>query len=319
MSKESKRDYKLIRQVDVGAWRTGWIAKDGEENLRLLVSVNRENFEEKGLSSQYQALVEDRMWAATPAELDKKYEEESKSFVRRMEKLVGLEHANISKLYDIERDERGHPTAVIEYWFGEPIATALWMSSIPLFVAHFKQVFEAVAFIHKMGLFVLNWKPRFILSDLMSGETKFTGIWGIHTRDDINERRLAINPMYAAPEVIMRGDIDERADLYSVAVIMAEIWNGRPVFWKSRDSHSVWHIQQDIKNEREPGVMLDWRDRAVPDELGQNFVMRLLKKDPNARGFENAREVINYIVDTWPETCGPAKDLYGKVMTTTRL
>lgn len=329
--KTSGKNWSLIRQIDVGTWKEGWIAKDDEGNVNLIVTVNRERY---GAADSIH-YAQERFWQDGDGfgrldvyktdHMDKRYKEESHSFVSRMEKFVGLKHANIAELVELGKDDKEHPTATMEYWTGEPIVTALQMAHMreSLFLAHFKQVFEGLAFIQRLGMLVLHWKPRMILSDLLGGTTKIVNIWDAHTPVEIREKKIDFNPLYAAPEVIKEEEVDERADLYSVAAIMLETWrgSGHPVFNDTRSGLKLYMILNGLEREKEFELMVHQLDSRgyASKELGDEFVLKLLKKNPADRGFKNAREVVNYIVDTWPDVLKPAKDLYGRVMTTMRL
>ena len=138
----------------------------------------------------------------------------------------------------------------------------------------------------------------------------------------MKEKKLDFNSLYAAPEVMISETADERTDLYSVAVMMLEAWRGGgPVYQNTRRNRNLGQVLDGMAEERDPESMTHQIDysHVAPSELSDGLVFKLLKKDPADRGFNDAQDVINYIYDTWPDVRKPAKDLYGKVMTTMRL
>lgn len=154
-------------------------------------------------------------------------------------------------------------------------------------------------------------------------------------------------PYYTAPEVISGRARDETSDLYSVGIMMWESWMGYNPFKRTRSGRKRYLIEDGLKIEKRdcmPGVLdtsiseyypKEWgempfdRENAgfehrsrrgiAPKELAEGLISKLVKQDPSERGFCKAREVVNYIVDTWPDTAKPVHELYGGVMTTMRV
>ena len=303
-------DWKLIKQIDVGSWKTGWIVTDNDRNVRLLVTVDKDRFcssNGPNFCEEARMLFNCKNKQSEARVIDAIYERETSAFTARMKKLVGVTHANLTHAYDFQFDEKNFPTAIMEYYIGEPIITALKRAPLPLFLAHFKQVFEALSFIHRQGMLVLHWKSKFILTDVVSGITKIVNVWSLHTKEEIDLRQIDFNPQYAAPETILGEPVSVKSDLYSVAMMMLESWGNDKYFnfTNSLQKKDVTEMRSDSK--------------VATPELGENFILNLLKKNPKDRGFESAKEVVNYIMETWPEVCKPAKDLYGKIKTTVRL
>jgi serine/threonine protein kinase len=111
------------------------------------------------------------------------------------------------------------------------------------------------------------------------------GIVKLLTGDDQKLTRAGLvfgTPRYMSPEQVSGGKIDERADLYSMGVVLFEMLTGAPPFDADQAGMLMrMHVLADVPplpDTIAPGV------RAV--------IMRLLEKSPNDR-FASAREVID--------------------------
>ena len=321
MSKsKDQTDWKIIQRIDVGVWKTGYLVTDALENLRLLVTVDKEQFGARD-SPSFISETLSGINVHKIADLDRIYNDESKLFLARMNALANKQHENLSQVFSIQSSEKGYPTAVMEYWEGEPVTGKLHHAPLSIYLAHFKQIFEALAFLHEHGMFVINWDPKFVTTNLIKGATKITSVWNIHTKDEVMSNKFHFNPLYAAPEVLLGKPPTEKSDLYSVAVMMLEAWRGgAPIFRETRSGRHMGLVEQGLQREEEPKAMFrEISHELAPAELGDDFVLNMLKKNPEERRFGNAFKLINYLVNTWPETAKPANELYGGIMTTVRV
>lgn len=291
MSAQASKNWKQIREVYVGSHRSGFLVKDDSGDLRLMVTLD-------AAGNGYE--IED--------------------FVSTLSGLVGLVHSNIARVYELTKDENGKQVAILEHAFGDEIVDILDGVSTLTFIAHFKQVFEALAFIHKLGLLHLHLSPRYVITDLVNGITKVVDCWHFHSRDNVSKGRFHFDPRYVAPEVVLNGRVDERSDLYSVGLLMLEAWGGGPNIFPFRtECRDKQSLRQRISEEKDPIYM--WKnahDYFSPPELGNELVLKLTKKNPDKRGFESAQAVVNYMTDIWPDIVKPANELYGRIMTTMR-
>lgn len=354
----TQTDWQMMCKIDVGDWKTGWLAKNNEGKERTLIVIDKDRF----------PVISDK-------EADEIYQQESKIFVEKMKNLVEIQgtdrdkkdFAGIPIVYSLCQNEKGYAMAEIEFIGGKPIKDALLGRDINLFMAHFKGLFEGLAYIHSKKMLVLDWNPRFILTDLGTGHTKILDIWKLRKKDNEPPNLNDLDWRYSSPEAFSSSVPDERSDLYSLALIMYETWCGlKHSFYNYSRSYSAAYgkMQNEFRREQYPDGKLrfdpifphhlDWfpmskemeRDATMatfykmmeeekeepdemrirgypvteaPDELKYGLVYPLLKKNPAERKFETAEQVIHYIEEKWPTTLKPADQIYAGTMTTVKI
>lgn len=103
-------------------------------------------------------------------------------------------------------------------------------------------------------------------------------------------------PQYMAPEQARaRREIDARADLFSLGVLLFELFAGRPP-WVAETEYAVVQVMLT----QPPGDLRELRPRIDKELVA--IVTRCLERDPNAR-FQSADEVLARL-DNWLETHG---------------
>lgn len=322
MNNEGVKNWKILRETNVGSWKRGFVVRDDEGNLGILVTIDRKNF---GKFHPYGTFEESLAQQWNDNDTDKRYQNEAVQ-LKNLEAFKGLSHMNVARVLDAAKDEEGQPVFVLEFFTGEKITDALHAAPLLTFISHFKQVFEGLSFIHKLGLLHLNLKAKYTLTDLVAGTTKIMNIWHIHSQENIKRQYITASLNYAAPEVLLiskNTTVDERADLFSVGAMMYEAWCGTLPYERVGIGNAAT-LRANIETEKEKTCVFYPLERQfadckkIPKEL-ESLILMLLKRKPEDRGFKNAREVVNYILDTWPEAAKPPKELYGHIMTTIRL
>jgi serine/threonine-protein kinase len=297
MSKEKMEDWKIVRETRIGGRRKASIVKREDGALKMLVTANDQ------------------------CPIDE-FDHTCQRLKRNSEMLLGLEHSGIAKIEKLTVDNNGRPVVIMDYFRGEPVSMALETADLPMMLAHFKQIVEGVAFIHDLGLLHLNLKTKYILTDFYHGQTKIISWWGLHTKEDIAARDIAYSLPYVAPEIILGGHIDFRADLYSLGAILYEIWAGY-LPYPNRGDVAGLKLTTQIEDEKEkdtPFLLYRKVGGDIADKPLHQLIADLLRKDPDKRPFKSARDVIDYLIKNWPEAARPAKELYGHtIMTTMRL
>lgn len=317
---ENKKDWQIIKQIDVGPWKSGYIVKDEAGELRLMVVVERGNFLDNG-GPNFQAEVE-FMQRNNPARLTNEYldefhKKESETFLMRMKKYAAISHPRLATIKEITKDEKDNPIAFLECFFGSSITKALKDVSPNAQLAHFRQLFEALDIIHKNEMLVVKWSPNYIRTNIMAGETKFMSLWQIHTKEEVEAGSYEFDPLYATKRVIMGEKPAEYDDLYAVGLMMLEVYEGKPIFQNYRKGKDIETIKKSIK-EGMDAICIN-KQILVPREYLQ-FVYRILGIGRYLdKPLKSAAEAVNIIADEFPEACKDAKELYAGVMTTMKL
>lgn len=257
---------------------------DGRYEIRELIGVG-------GMALVYRAYdsIDDRVVAIKILKDEYLGNEE---FIRRFKNeskaIAVLSHENIVKVYDVSFGDRIQ-YIVMEYVDGITLKEYIeqqkeikWKEAV-YFTA---QILKALQHAHDRGIVHRDIKPQNIML-LQDGTIKVTD-FGI-ARFSNNETRTmtdkAIGSVhYIAPEQA-RGDvIDEKADIYSVGVMLYEMLTGKLPF--EADNAVSVAIMQLQANPRPPHDI----NPSIPDGL-EEITMRAMQKEPSDR-YESAQEML---------------------------
>jgi eukaryotic-like serine/threonine-protein kinase len=205
-------------------------------------------------------------------------------FLREARSAGGLSHANIVTVFDVGQHE-GLPYLVMERLRGQSLEEYLEdggqletreVLSIAI------QLAGALKYAHERGVVHRDVKPSNIYFDPQSGLVKLVD-FGIAAITDA-ERSSAVRagdkivgtPRYMAPEQIQGHELDGRADLYSLGVVLYRLLAGSAPF----QAESMGSLIHQIVHRPPPA--LEPRDEYTPVDL-IGLVNRMLAKDPEAR------------------------------------
>ena len=96
-------------------------------------------------------------------------------------------------------------------------------------------------------------------------------------------------PYYMSPEQVLGRDVDHRADLYSLGVMLFELATGGVPFESGEVAYHHRHTPVPDPRSLRPDL---------PDSLAQ-LILRLLEKEPDAR-FQSASEVLDALTAIEP-------------------
>jgi eukaryotic-like serine/threonine-protein kinase len=222
--------YELIRELGRGGMGAVWLARRIEGLTRRQVALK---------------LPHPGLFNAELAE----------RIARERDILEGLSHPNIARLYDAGVSAAGQPYLALEYVEGIPVNAYCDSKRLGLRerIALFQQVLQAVQFAHTHLVIHRDLKPanilvteqgKVVLLDfgiaklLTSGATAETAL----TR--MTGRALTID--YASPEQIAGQPLTTASDVYSLGVILYELFCGERPYRLKRDS--VAALEQAILN-----------------------------------------------------------------------
>ena len=156
-------------------------------------------------------------------------------FQREARAAAGLSHPNVVRIYDVGRED-GLAWLVMELVEGPSLRDVL-AAREPLdasvVTAVGEQVARALAAAHERGLVHRDIKPANILvaSDGTVKVTDFGIAKALGTDETLTSTGTVMGTAaYVAPEQLETSDVDARADVYALGVVLYEALLGRPAF-----------------------------------------------------------------------------------------
>jgi len=263
--------FDVIRILGKGGMGTVYLARD--QRLDRLVAVKVLHAEDMG-------------------EADKRAR-----FMREARTAAAIRHPNVATIYEVGETPEGVPFIVMEYSEGETLSQR--MRRRPPEAAEFlsiaKQIAAGVAAAHECGIVHRDLKSANIMIE-PTGQVKILDFGlakALPTQlprlTDSSSRRLFGTLHYLAPEQVRGQPADERADLFSVGVILYQMATGQLPF----NADAPLMVLEKIRDsEPEPFVA---RDPAFPT-AATKIIGKLLKKEPHDR-YQTARDLLNDLAD----------------------
>jgi len=213
-------------------------------------------------------------------------------FVQEARSAVRLRSEHVSRILDVGRLENGAPYIVMEYLDGRSLAEELHDKgrfSMHRAVHYVLQACEAVAEAHALGMVHRDLKPdNLFLTSRVHGAALVKVLdFGIAKAANLGPSKTGASnthatamlgtPEYMAPEQMRSAkDVDARADIWSLGVVLYEFLTGRRPF----EGESPAEISAKVL--RDDPTPLDTYRLDVPVRLAA-AISRCLKKDPALR------------------------------------
>ncbi|MFN8550902.1 MAG: serine/threonine-protein kinase [Candidatus Obscuribacterales bacterium] len=210
-------------------------------------------------------------------------------FKREAQMLSIIEHPNIVELYDFGQTAGGEPFFAAEYLDGKTLATIIAeRRCLTVSEAHpiFSQVFSALAEAHSHGFIHRDIKPTNII--LVENQDQplvkildfsLAKLPPLAVEDRVTEDgMLRGTPAYMSPEQCQSMEVDNRSDIYSLAVVLFESLTGLRPF-SNKNSVITMHQQM---NDVPPTLMAVRPDLQFCEEL-EVLIAQCLSKKPEGR------------------------------------
>jgi serine/threonine-protein kinase len=248
--------YKFIEKIGKGAFGTVLLMEDTVVEERLILKFLNAN-----VSSD---------------------EEMMKRFVHELRYSRKITHKNVIRIYDFLYI-RGNYAISMEYFPSHTLGGEI-VNEKPVELKRAVKfgidIATGMSVAHQAGIVHRDLKPANVLID-NSGLLKIVdfGVAAAQSQTDTQLTKTGYvigSPKYMAPEQILGKKVDERADIYSLGVILYELFSGIPPY--SRGDHmSVMY--QHVQGKARPPIEIN---KALPAELS-NLVMKCMSLDKAKR------------------------------------
>ncbi len=151
-------------------------------------------------------------------------------FYKEFENAYHLDHTNIVRLLDKGKDSIGS-YFTMEYVDGRRLTKVIHKEKIKdeKFIKKLAtEILDALIYVHKKQIYHRDLKPDNILVTYKGDNIKILD-FGLAAADSFDDNLVKVGtPRYAAPEQMVKGNtVDQRADIYSFGLILAEMITGK--------------------------------------------------------------------------------------------
>jgi serine/threonine-protein kinase len=208
-------------------------------------------------------------------------EEMMKRFVHELRYSRKITHRNVIRIYDFLYI-RGNYAISMEYFPSHTLGNEVNDKPLPLgkAVRFASDIATGMAVAHQSGIIHRDLKPANVLID-ETGLVKIVdfGVAAAQHQGDTQLTKTGYvigSPKYMAPEQILGKKVDERADVYSLGVILYEMLTGEPPYHRG-DHMAVMY--QHVQGKAKPPIEVN---AAIPPGLSE-IVMKAMSVDKTRR------------------------------------
>ena len=188
-----------------------------------------------------------------------------------------ISHPNVCRVYDIGEIDGQHFLSM-EYVDGEDLAVLLRrIGRLPRDkgVEIAQQICAGLAAAHDKGVLHRDLKPANIMLD-GRGQVRITDFGLAKLAEDDQPGELVGTPAYMAPEQLARGETSVQSDLYSLGLILHELFTGETVYKTSSIPELLQAHQDSFVSPR--SELIDDMDPVV-----DRVILRCLEQDAHRR------------------------------------
>ncbi len=201
-------------------------------------------------------------------------------FIQEAQAASALDHSNICTIYEVNETDEGQMFIAMACYTGETLKRIIAGGPLPVdrAVDIAGQVARGLAKAHEKGIVHRDIKPAniFVTKD---GEVKIVdfGLAKLAGQTRLTKTGTTVGTVaYMSPEQARGEDVDHRADIWSLGVVLYEMLTGRPPFQGDHEQAVIYSIVH-----HEPAPMNQLRS-DIPEGL-QNVVTRCLQKERGGR------------------------------------
>ena len=200
--------------------------------------------------------------------------------------LARLNHPNIATIFELTEHE-GQLLMVMEFVRGETfenVAKRFGAMSVERAVGLCSQVLDALSHAHREGIVHRDLKPaNLMLADSGLVKVMDFGLARMAGTEHLtNDGYMVGTPAYMSPEQVLAHDIDGRADLYAMGVVLYRMLTGQLPF---KADSGIAMAQKQMYDQPTPVRQL----RTELPAAAEDIITRALAKRPEDR-FQNANQ-----------------------------
>jgi serine/threonine protein kinase len=212
-----------------------------------------------------------------------------------------ITHKNVCRIYEFAHIREG-PCISMEFVEGETIRALLnriGVFSLKSTLDLARQICSGLREAHGQGIAHRDLKPENLMLD-REGRIKIMDfgiarIFAGHSLTTLNV--IAGTPAYMAPEQVESRDVDQRADIYALGLIVYEMITGKEVF--KADTPLAVAYKQVHEAAPTPRSV----DPAIPEGV-EKIILRCIEKEPERR-FQTVEELDKAVADLGYEHATP--------------
>lgn len=147
---------------------------------------------------------------------------------REYETSSGLSHPHIAGIFTYEPDSPVGPCIVMEYVEG--VSLGGWLASKPSQAARrrvFAQLLDAVGYLHRKGVLHNDLSAENVLISVSDNDVKLIDFGFSDDDAHFLAKGRGGTRKYASPELLSGTPLDSRSDIYSLGVLMRELFGWR--------------------------------------------------------------------------------------------
>jgi serine/threonine protein kinase len=211
-------------------------------------------------------------------------------FLREAQAMAKLNHPRVVQVFDVG-EEHGISYIVMELVRGKTLQDLEGGSiSYRQALSYLIDILEALEYAHNQGTIHRDIKPANIMTVEDGKHVKVMDFGLARRTSDMTQTtrtgQIVGTIGYLAPERFLSKPADVRSDLYSVGIVMYEIFTGTVPFRNDRDD-LVATIFSHVHDAPTPPHEIN---RNIPEPL-ERVIMRAIEKDPGKR-YQTAQEFI---------------------------
>jgi eukaryotic-like serine/threonine-protein kinase len=217
-------------------------------------------------------------------------------FEREARAIAGLNHPNICGLFDVGRQD-GVDYLVMEFLEGETLDARLKRGPLPFdqTLRYGREIADALDHAHRRGFIHRDLKPANIMLTATGAKLLDFGLAKLRTLESDSEPASARTAsltgdhtllgtlQYMAPEQLEEKDVDARADIFALGLVLYEMVTGLKAFAGTSHASLIAAI---LSSEPRPASSIQ---PTTPPAL-DHVIRRCLAKDPEDR-WQSARDV----------------------------